>query len=221
MNEKDLLKLIGNFIKSLDKSAGNTKSAANMLGNAMTRLGEAEQRWVSRRNNHIKYRSINEYNIKRWLKRRNKQQYERLLKQKGVGNKQTVEAYNKLKVQNPREIGEWEDKLTEITKKIQSGRKPTASEAKKLDTQANHFTKTYESRKVNSSWILEIKYKKKSKSLGLKMSETNKWYWFNRVPFWVYWYILNLPEHAGTHWWAKGFGVQYSSNPQHWMRKGK
>lgn len=69
----------------------------------------------------------------------------------------------------------------------------------------------------NSSWLIMLIYKKKSKTALIKMKDgTIPFYPFYNVPKSK---VIDLLLFNGEYMWSY-FGRRYSSNPNHWIRKG-
>ena len=131
----------------------------------------------------------------------------------------TIQKYNQLKKMKSPIIKQWETRLQQITRYIMSGRIPTQKMQEDLENHKNYFTRAYEKHQVNSSWIISATYQKSSKILILKMvNGVRGGYKFFNVPFWVWVFLTTLPAHAGTQWWHRGLGVQFSSNPSRWIK---
>lgn len=69
----------------------------------------------------------------------------------------------------------------------------------------------------NSSWLIMLIYKKKSKTALIKMKDgTIPFYPFYNVPKSK---VIDLLLFNGEYMWSY-FGRKYSANPNHWIRKG-
>ena len=69
----------------------------------------------------------------------------------------------------------------------------------------------------NSSWLIMLIYKKKSKTALIKMKDgTIPFYPFYNVPKSK---VIDLLLFNGEYMWSY-FGRRYSANPNHWIRKG-
>lgn len=70
----------------------------------------------------------------------------------------------------------------------------------------------------NSSWLIMLIYKKKSKTALIKMKDgTIPFYPFYNVPKSK---VIDLLLFNGKYMWSY-FGRRYSANPSHWIRKGE
>lgn len=68
----------------------------------------------------------------------------------------------------------------------------------------------------NSSWLIMLIYKKKSKTALIKMKDgTIPFYPFYNVPKEA---VIDLLLYNGEYMWSY-FGRRYSANPSHWIRK--
>ncbi len=128
--------------------------------------------------------------------------------------------YYKGKKQDLAIIHQWEARIQQITQKQMKGRPLTKLEQEYLEMDAHRFGKS-QVLQVKSSWIYSAKYIQASKELILEMRtrKGSKNYTFYKVPKWVWSLMTTLPFHAGQAWWDRNFGVQFSSNPNHWIRK--
>ena len=172
--------------------------------------------------------------LEKLLKGAKKKQVERIYKLSGIDRKSQIDKfyrkensdsivdhYQKLKVNRDRDVLKWEQEVNRVTRKIMRRKNLSSNDRELLETHRAFFTRTHEFKNVNSSWIISVRYLKRSQTLYVRMVRGKLDYPFYDVPFWVYAFLTTLPAGSGKWWWDKGIGIRFSSNPENWVRKNK
>lgn len=159
--------------------------------------------------------------LKSPLQKQDYWKYKTLLKAHKSG--QLSDTYFDALINNPHLIDEYTKRMNYISAKMVNGRIPTHKEQELIELHGYFMLAGSKSRiykPINSSWLESVRYDSLKKIMSIKIQEYGKICKFYNVPIWVYQYLVSVNMNAGTDFWRNNFGLKYSTNPQHWMRKG-
>ncbi|MGL5204850.1 MAG: hypothetical protein ACRC63_01210 [Metamycoplasmataceae bacterium] len=159
--------------------------------------------------------------IEQIIKMSSKSQKEAIRKALKENNDRDADNYEKQKEQGSLAVKRWEREVQRVVRKVMKRKNLSSNDIALLDAHKAYFTRSHDWRKVNSSWILKVRYLKRSKTMYVRLIRGTADYAFYNVPFWVWAFLTTLPAGAGRWWWDKAIGIRFSANPDHWIKKGK
>ena len=145
--------------------------------------------------------------------------------QKGIFNKENISTKNtknivKTPISNS-DYQQFKNEYAKIKSRELGGKKISTIDKQFMDFMENVLIDNDNQDEVyyfkNSSWLIMLIYKKKSKTALIKMKDgTIPFYPFYNVPKSK---VIDLLLFNGEYMWSY-FGRRYSANPNHWIRKG-